>query len=625
MKMKKVLISLIVIVMIFIIHIDSVMGQNTAVTDNESYTPHSSAILDVYSLSKGLLVPRLTSTQRSNITSPADGLLVYDTDADTYYYFANTAWHPIDAPSLWSENSDTVYITGVGKRYGVGTASPVAKLTVQGDATIAADEPLFEVKNSTGDVIFAVYENEVQVNFKEGAKGVKGGFAVGGLSGSKATPTEYMRITPDSTRIYINDAAVKGVKGGFAVGGLSGTKNAANKYFMINDDSARIYLKDPAKGVKGGFAVGGLSGTKGTGVNFLDLTPDNYFIGHNAGQYTTGVNNSFIGFEAGYTNTTGFNNVFIGRKAGYSNINGYNNMFFGNESGLSNISGEENTFIGLQSGYSNTTGRYNIALGSSAGSGNIDGFENVYIGFNAGKSSNSSGNVAVGSYSGYQNLTGYYNTFIGMHAGWSSTGVTNTYIGYSAGGNGSYNVAIGGQAATSSVGNYNVFMGHQVALSHTSGSNNVMIGYQAGRSMTTGSGNIFLGKMAGYSETGSDKLYIDNSSTAAPLIYGDFSLNDLVFNGDVNITGTLTGGKSFSYKTDLFEQNYELVPLGDYVSEIKDLGHLPGLQSLEDINANGVNYSKQIEGLVNELQKAYLYIEELNKKIERIEKEMSNK
>ncbi|PLX24049.1 MAG: hypothetical protein C0599_03160, partial [Salinivirgaceae bacterium] len=252
-----------------------VYSQNTVITDDESYESHNSAMLDIYSLSKGLLVPRLTSTQRLAIATPADGLLVYDTDLDHYYYFANSSWRPIDAPSLWSENSDTIFITGNGKRYGVGTASPVARLTVQGDATIAPDEPLFEVKNSVGDVIFAVYENEVKVNFKETIKGVKGGFAVGGLSGTKAEPVEYMRVTPDSVRIYIDDTGAKGVKGGFAVGGLSGTKAAGNKYFLINDDSARIYLKDPVvKGVKGGFAVGGLSGTKATKDQYFTINRD---------------------------------------------------------------------------------------------------------------------------------------------------------------------------------------------------------------------------------------------------------------------------------------------------------------------------------------------------------------
>ncbi|PLX16959.1 MAG: hypothetical protein C0599_14430, partial [Salinivirgaceae bacterium] len=204
---------------VFALSGNSLIAQNTIITDDDGQNAHNSAMLDVYSTSKGFLAPRMTSAQRGAIASPAEGLLVYDTDDNAFYMYSSTGWTYLDKPLIWQTNNDSIYVTGSGKRYGVGTASPFAKLTVQGDATIAPDEPLFEVKNAAGDVIFAVYENEVKVNFKETAKGVKGGFAVGGLSGSKGNPTEYMRITPDSVRIYINDtASAKGVKGGFAVG-----------------------------------------------------------------------------------------------------------------------------------------------------------------------------------------------------------------------------------------------------------------------------------------------------------------------------------------------------------------------------------------------------------------------
>lgn len=60
-----------------------------------SKTPiDSSALLEVASTSKGILFPRMTSSQRSAISSPADGLLVYDTDFDTIlvYTASTTSW-----------------------------------------------------------------------------------------------------------------------------------------------------------------------------------------------------------------------------------------------------------------------------------------------------------------------------------------------------------------------------------------------------------------------------------------------------------------------------------------------------------------------------------------------------
>jgi hypothetical protein len=56
-------------------------------------TPDSSAILDVQSTTKGLLIPRLTLAQRIAITNPAKGLLVYQTDnTQGIYYYSGTEW-----------------------------------------------------------------------------------------------------------------------------------------------------------------------------------------------------------------------------------------------------------------------------------------------------------------------------------------------------------------------------------------------------------------------------------------------------------------------------------------------------------------------------------------------------
>ncbi|MCC9137878.1 beta strand repeat-containing protein, partial [Pontibacter silvestris] len=56
-------------------------------------TPDASAQLDIYSNSKGLLAPRMTAAQRSAINSPANGLLVYQTnDTPGFYFYNNGQW-----------------------------------------------------------------------------------------------------------------------------------------------------------------------------------------------------------------------------------------------------------------------------------------------------------------------------------------------------------------------------------------------------------------------------------------------------------------------------------------------------------------------------------------------------
>ena len=55
-------------------------------------TPNSSAMLDISSASKGVLVPRMSSAQRTTITSPAKGLLVFDNDNNSFWFYDGSTW-----------------------------------------------------------------------------------------------------------------------------------------------------------------------------------------------------------------------------------------------------------------------------------------------------------------------------------------------------------------------------------------------------------------------------------------------------------------------------------------------------------------------------------------------------
>ena len=67
-------------------------SQGVAINETDA-APHPSAILDVFSVNKGVLVPRMTQTERESIANPAQGLLVFQTDdAPGYYYFDGVLW-----------------------------------------------------------------------------------------------------------------------------------------------------------------------------------------------------------------------------------------------------------------------------------------------------------------------------------------------------------------------------------------------------------------------------------------------------------------------------------------------------------------------------------------------------
>lgn len=55
-------------------------------------TPNSASLLDVQSTTKGFLYPRMTNLQMGAIANPADGLMVYNTDAGSLYVYNGTTW-----------------------------------------------------------------------------------------------------------------------------------------------------------------------------------------------------------------------------------------------------------------------------------------------------------------------------------------------------------------------------------------------------------------------------------------------------------------------------------------------------------------------------------------------------
>lgn len=427
-------------------------------------------------------------------------------------------WKNIGSARLWS----VPYSMVAGDLGG-----PLKKLSVTGETT-NLEEPLFEVKNKTGQTVFAVYSEGVRIYVDDGdAKGVKGGFAIGGFGDAKVQSQEYFVVSPDSIRAYIGANPVKGVKGGFAIGGLNPAKASPEEYLWITPESTRIYVKEPAKGIKGGFAIGGFSANKTGITSYTALTPENYFIGHESGDsITTGLYNSFFGYQAGKSNKDGNYNIFIGYQSGYNNTGPPSPEHVGGQYG------SFNSYLGYRTGYSG-----------------FHAAHNTFLGYASGNSNSADNNTFVGSLSGSQNTTGSDNTFIGTQAGsMNTTGTANTLMGRWAGWNlydGNSNTLIGTYAGTDlRSGHSNVIVGYGAMSDIFYGpqgtaSSNVIIGFQAGKKALNSSNNIFIGYQAGMEETGSGLLYIDNSKSSTPLVYGNFETKDFRINGDVEYTGTL--------------------------------------------------------------------------------------
>ncbi len=441
-------------------------------------------------------------TETQTVTTNAFGLfsvvagsktpLDLDWNAGPYYLKVET---DLQDGAGWKDMG-TVQILSVPYALQARSVGSLNQLKVQGN-DLQTDSALFVVKRKDGQTVFAVYNDSIRmyVNASTSGKNPRGGFAIGGFGMTKGNEQDLMFVSPDSVRIYTRQ---------------QNTKNP-----------------------RGGFAIGGFGMTKGSVENYLELTPKNFFIGHESGKFNSGDYNLFIGYQAGRSNTTGTNNSFIGFQSGYRNTIGSYNVFMGNRSGYNN-NGHYNIFIGYESGYNNTGGKdpryskYNTFIGYQSGRGNTTGWQNLAIGYMAGLNNHTATNqFFIGNNAG-QNLTnGYGNTFLGHLSGQMSTNCSNnTFLGYFTGRN-------------NTTGSDNVYVGYGSG-SHTSGNQNTMLGSKAGQN-NTGSGNVFLGYAAGFNETGSNKLYIDNSSTSTPLIWGDFVNNNVKINGNLTVTGTITG------------------------------------------------------------------------------------
>ncbi|MEP6712004.1 MAG: hypothetical protein ABJA37_06300, partial [Ferruginibacter sp.] len=85
----------------------NIYGQSVAI-NNTATLPNASAMLDVSSTSKGLLIPRMTSIQRTGITSVATGLQVFDTDTKSFWFYNGTAWAQLSIGSSgWNLTGNT--------------------------------------------------------------------------------------------------------------------------------------------------------------------------------------------------------------------------------------------------------------------------------------------------------------------------------------------------------------------------------------------------------------------------------------------------------------------------------------------------------------------------------------
>jgi hypothetical protein len=238
----------------------SAFAQNVGI-NSDGTAPDASAMLDVKSTTKGFLAPRMTAAQRGEITSPAAGLLVYQTDATAgYYYYNGSSWTQLGAASGASQwtttGSDIYYNTG---NVGIGKTAPTAKLDVLTSNTYGISST-GTTTGSTG--VYHIANSNAPTSWNLGVEG--GAWASGAPLGSlyidKQDVGPKMTITPDGyvgigtvtpgTKLHVDNGALY----------VHGTDNTANNYTLLlcnqNTDNMMVVYNDGTTYMKGNVGIG---------------------------------------------------------------------------------------------------------------------------------------------------------------------------------------------------------------------------------------------------------------------------------------------------------------------------------------------------------------------------------
>jgi hypothetical protein len=399
------------------------IAQNISISDNPLHVADSSAMLDISSETKGLLVPRMSSTNRINILNPGTGLMVFDLDSKSFWCYTGATWIEI-AGGVTSMISDVDGDTRIETealpdedaiRFFVDT-NEVWKMTKNRLVTPNSSDNIF-----IGHV-FTPAPSDGMNNI-----GI-GGDALNGVDGDENTAigsSSSVFSISGNRNTALGAGTLRLHRSGHhnvALGAYSleterdGWGNVAvgtNALSKGNNRSYSVAVGDSALYNNAGFNPGPTEGWANTAVGGRSM------VSNVGGSYNTA-----LGYQSLYSNESGDSNVGIGSGALYLSKSGNDNIAIGRHSMHSNETGSENVAIGFQSLQNNILGQRNVTLGKDAGKQNFSGTSNVFVGASAGrKGTSGSRNVFLGDSTGYNSL-GSDNIYIGYHAG-STNNVSN--------------------------------------------------------------------------------------------------------------------------------------------------------------------------------------------------------
>ncbi|MBK9337647.1 MAG: hypothetical protein IPM98_14215 [Lewinellaceae bacterium] len=354
--------------------IHGLAGAQAISINTDGSNPDTSAILDVKSTDKGILIPRMDFMQRMAIAFPASGLIVYEIGNGAT---ANAFWYNAGTPTAPDWQRVGLRATGLN----CNPANPNVVTTVAEDC-----------------------DQDTQVE------------------------TDYLLQNPDIIRMTLGDynSGTTNPTQVLVLRHNSATNPNSNTMLEIFDPTgnANLFIGEKA----GNANTTGMSNVA-VGLRALELNTTGNFntaIGVTALAKSNADNNVAIGNSALSSNTSGFDNTATGVSALFNNIDGANNTANGAYALSANTHGSRNTASGSAALYSNVTSDDNAANGYAALYNNT-GANNTASG-SAALYNNTTGNnnTAIGSIALFFNTIGTNNSALGYGADVTAINLTNT-------------------------------------------------------------------------------------------------------------------------------------------------------------------------------------------------------
>ena len=314
---------------------NSLIFDNGTTVGIGTASPDATSVLDLTSTTKGMLAPRMTQVQKSAISSPATGLLIYQTDGTTgFYYYTGSAWIGLSSSGLLSKVEGTDFTGSL--LVGHATTGILNAAERNTGIGLGALQAVTTGDSNTASGYQALYKN------------TEGSYNTASGSYSLSSNTFGKNNTAFGTvALTENRDGEKNT----AVGMYALYQNKAGSNATAIGHGAMYYANSTTTSFTNKNVAVGFEALRGGDTNAL---------------LNTGNGNTALGYQALSANTTGSSNTASGNQALFANTGGSYNTASGESAGNNITTGSNNTAIGYNAQVPTATADNQVRIGNTA-------------------------------------------------------------------------------------------------------------------------------------------------------------------------------------------------------------------------------------------------------------------